>query len=77
VDIFKISNCVSVRVTVVYLLWIWRKRHGGKFLTGRVVLHASPIKLRITCVNVLLVVAIYPSFQSASLKTMVLIINGP
>jgi hypothetical protein len=31
---------------------------------------------RVTCVNVLLVVAICPRFQSGSLKTMVLIING-
>ena len=66
----------SVRVTVVYLLWIWRERHGGKFLAGRMVFHAPSIKLGVTCVNVLLVVAICPSFQSRSLKTMVLIING-
>ena len=65
-----------MRVTIVYLLWIWRERHGEKFLTGRVVFHAPSIKLRVTCVNVLLVVAICPSFQSRSLKTMVLIING-
>ena len=49
----------------------WRK-----FLTGRVVFHAPSIKLRVTCVNVLLVVTICPRFQSRSLKTMVLIING-
>jgi hypothetical protein len=58
------------------LLWIWRERHGGKFLTGHVVFHAPSIKLSVTCVNVLLVVVICPSFQSRSLKTMVLIING-
>ena len=66
----------STRVAVVYLLWIWRERHGGKFLTGRMFFHAPSIKLRVTCVNVLLVVAICLSFQSRSLKTMVLIING-
>ena len=46
----------------------WRK-----FLTGHVVFHAPSIKLRVTCVNVLLVVAICPSFQSGSLKTMVVV----
>ena len=66
----------SARVTVVYLLWIWRERHGGNFLIGHVIFHAPSIKLRVTCVTVLLVVAICPSFQSGSLKTMVLIING-
>jgi hypothetical protein len=66
----------STRVTVVYLLWIWRERHGEKFLTGHVVFHAPYIKLRVTCFNVLLVVAICPSFQYGSLKTIVLIING-
>ena len=66
----------SARVTIVYLLWIWRKRYGGKFLTGHMVFYAPSIKLRVTCVNVLLVFVICPSFQSGSLKTMVLIING-
>jgi hypothetical protein len=37
--------------------------------------HAPSIKLRVTCVNVLLMVAICLSFQSGSLKTIVLIIN--
>ena len=55
-------------------LWIWRERHGGKFL-ARVVLHPPSINLRVTCVYVLFVVAICPNFQSGSLKTMVLI-NG-
>jgi hypothetical protein len=58
-----------------HLLWIWRERHRGKFLIGRMVFHAPSIKLRVTCVNVLLVVAICPSFRSGSLKTMVLIMN--
>ena len=66
----------SVRVTAIYLLWIWRERHGGKFLNGCVVFHAPSTKLQVTCVNVLLVVTICPSFQSGPLKTMVLIING-
>ena len=48
----------------------WRK-----FLIGRVVFHAPAIKLKVTCVNVLLVVTICPSFQSGTLKTKVLI-NG-
>ena len=65
----------SAMVTVIYLLWIWRERHGGKFLTGSVVLDATSIRLRVTCVNVLLVVTICLSFESGSLKTMVLI-NG-
>jgi hypothetical protein len=65
----------SVMVTTVYLLWIWRERHGGQILTGCI--HVPSFKIRVTCVNVLLVVAICPSFQSRSLKTMVLIINGP
>jgi hypothetical protein len=60
--------------TLRYLLWIWRKRHGGRFL-GHVVLHPPSIKLNVTCVYVLFVVAIYPNFQFGSLKTMVLI-NG-
>jgi hypothetical protein len=50
------------RVIVIYLLWIWRERHGGKFLTGHVAFHTPYIKLRVTCVNVLLVVTICPSF---------------
>ena len=48
----------------------WRK-----FL-GLVVLYPPSIKLRVTCVYVLLVVlvvTICPSFQSGSLKTMLLI----
>jgi hypothetical protein len=63
--------------TLWYLLWIWRESHGKKFL-GLVVLYPPSIKLRVTCVYVLLVmlvVAICLSFQSRSLKTMVLI-NG-
>ena len=60
--------------TLIYLLWIWRDRHGGKFL-AYVVLHPPSIKLRITCVYVLFVVAICPNFQSGSFKTMV-VING-
>ena len=50
----------SARVTVVYLLWIWRERHGGKFLIGHMFFHAPSIKLMVTCFNVLLVVAICP-----------------
>ena len=63
--IFLNSVCTILgpaRVTVVYLLWIWRERHGGKFLIGRVVFHAPSIKLKFTYVNILLVVAICPSF---------------
>jgi hypothetical protein len=47
--------------TIRYLLWIWRERHRGKFI-GLVVLYSPSIKLRVTCVYVLLVVAICPSF---------------
>jgi hypothetical protein len=47
---------------IIYLLWMWRESHGEKILIGRVVFHAPSIKLRVTCVNVLLVVAICPSF---------------
>ena len=57
-----------------YLLWIWREKHGGKFL-ARVVLKVPSIKLMVTCVYVLFMVAICPSLTSGSLKTMVLI-NG-
>ena len=63
--------------TLWYLWWIWRERHGEKFL-GLMVLYPPSIKLRVTCVYVLLVVlvvTICPSFQSGSLKTM-LLING-
>jgi hypothetical protein len=63
--------------TLWYLQWIWRKRHGEKF-QGLVVLYPPSIKLRVTCVYVLLVVLVVimcPSFQSGSLKTM-LLTNG-
>jgi hypothetical protein len=60
------------RKSLRYLLWIGRERHGEKFL-GHVGLHLPSIKLRVTCIYVLLVVAIGPNFQSGSLKTMVLI----
>ena len=55
--------------TLWYLLWIWRETHGGK-LIGLVVFNTPCIKLRVTCVYVLLLVPIIPSFQSESLKTM-------
>jgi hypothetical protein len=61
--------------TLLHSLWIWREKHGGKFL-GLVVLYPPSIKLRVTCVYVLLVVlvvTICPSFQSGSLKTVLLI----
>ena len=48
--------------------------HGGK-LIGLVVFNTPCIKLRVTCMYVLLLVLAIPSFQSRSLKTMVLI-NG-
>ena len=38
-----------------YLLWIWRETHGGK-LIGLVVFNTPCIKLRVTCVYVLLLV---------------------
>ena len=41
------------------------ERHGGKFL-ARVVLHPPSIKLRVTCVYVLFMVAICANFQSGS-----------
>ena len=58
--------------TLRYLLWIWRERHGGKFL-GHVVLYPPSIELKVTCVYVLFMVAICPILKSRSLKTMVLI----
>jgi hypothetical protein len=39
----------SAKFTIVYLLWIRRERHGGKFLTAHVVCHALSIMLRVTC----------------------------
>jgi hypothetical protein len=60
--------------TLWNLLWIWRKTDGGK-LIGLVVFDTSCIKLRVTCVYVLLLVPMIASFQSRSLKTMVLIIG--
>jgi hypothetical protein len=57
-----------------YSLWIQRETHRGEFV-GLVVLNPPSIKLRVTCVHVLLVVAICPSFLSGSLKTMILM-NG-
>jgi hypothetical protein len=62
------------RATLRYLLWIWREKRGEK-LIGLVVFNTPCIKLRVTCVYVLLVVPMIPSFQSRSLKTMVLIIG--
>jgi hypothetical protein len=56
--------------TLRYLLWIWRKTYGGEFI-GLVVLNGS-IKLRVTCVYVLLVLTIGPSFPPRSLNTMLL-----
>jgi hypothetical protein len=44
-------------------------------LIGLVVFITPCIKLRVTCVYVLLMVLMNPSFQSGSLKTMVLIIE--
>jgi len=55
--------------TIRYLLWIWRETHGGEFV-GLVVLNHPSIKLKVTWVYVLLMLAIGPSFQSGSLKTM-------
>ena len=60
--------------TLRYLLWIWSETHEGN-LIGLVVFNTPCIKLRVTCVYVLLLVPIIPSFQSRSLKTMVLIIG--
>jgi hypothetical protein len=60
--------------SVTYLLWIYRERHGGKFL-GHMVLYPLSIKLRVTCVYVLFMVTICLILKSRSLKTMVLI-NG-
>jgi hypothetical protein len=57
-----------------YLLWIWRKIYRGK-LIGLVVFNTLSMKLRVTYVYVLLLVPMIPSFQSRSLKTMVLIIE--
>ena len=59
--------------TLRYLLWIWSETHEGN-LIGLVVFNTPCIKLRVTCVYVLLVVPMILSFQSESLKTMVLII---
>ena len=52
----------TLGITLRYLLWIWRERHGGKFL-AHVVLHPPSIKLSVTCVYVLFMVAICPNFQ--------------
>jgi hypothetical protein len=60
--------------TLRYLMWIWRETYGGEFV-GLVVLNPPSIKLRVTCVYVLLVLTIGPSFQFGSLKTMILM-NG-
>jgi hypothetical protein len=60
--------------TLWYLLWIRRETHGGK-LIGLVVFNTPCIKLRVTCVYILLLVPIILSFQSRSLKTVVLIIG--
>jgi hypothetical protein len=60
--------------TLWYLLWIRRKTHGGK-LIGLLVFNTPCIKLRVTCVYVLLLVPIILSFQSRSLKAVVLIIG--
>jgi hypothetical protein len=60
--------------TLRYLLWIWRKTYGGEFV-GLVVLNPPSIKLKVTCVYVLLVLTISPSFPPRSLKTM-LLMNG-
>ena len=60
--------------TLWYLLWIWRETHGEK-LIGQMVFTTPCIKLRVTYVYVLLMVPMIPSFQSRSLKTMVLIIG--
>jgi hypothetical protein len=60
--------------TLWYLLWIWRETHGGK-LIGLMVFTTPCIKLRVTCVYVLLMVPIILSFQSGSSMTMVLIIE--
>jgi hypothetical protein len=47
--------------TLGYLLWISRERHERKFL-AYVVLHRPSIKLWVTYVYVLFVVAICPNF---------------
>jgi hypothetical protein len=44
-------------------------------MMGLVVFNTPSIKLRVTCVYVLLLVPMITSFQSRSLKTMVLIIE--
>jgi hypothetical protein len=73
-----LNSCLHImgdsRATLRYLLWIWREKRGEK-LIGLVVFNTPCIKLRVTCVYVLLVVPMIPSFQSRSLKTMVLIIG--
>jgi hypothetical protein len=73
-----LNGCLHImgdsRGTLRYLLWIWRKTHGIK-LIGLVVFNTPCIKLRVTCVYVLLLVPMNPSFQFGSLKTMVLIIG--
>jgi hypothetical protein len=61
--------------TLRYLLWIWRETHGEK-LKGLVIFDTPCIKLRVTCVYILLVVPMILNFQSRSLKTMVLIIGN-
>jgi len=48
------------------------ERHEGKF-TGHVVMQSSSLKLRVSCVYVLLIFLIGMSFQSEFLKTMVLV----
>jgi hypothetical protein len=56
------------------LLLIWRERHREKFI-GQLVMQSLSMKLRVSCVYILLIVWIGMSFQSGSLKTMVLV-NG-
>jgi hypothetical protein len=65
----------SLGSTLWYLLWIWRATYGGK-LVGLVVFNTPCIKLRVTCVYVLLLVLMIPSFQSRSLKAMLLIMRN-
>ena len=54
------------------LLLIWTERHGQKY-RSHVVMQSPSMKPRVSCVYVLWIFTLWLSFQSESLKTMVVI----